>query len=267
MSIFSRKKKTPSPLNVLNEIKITNPYYAQTQVIRTSLKKKLQNGTIKWKEAQKIIQDHLNFVKNQQTTTQKSRQQTPKNTVKSKSKSKSKTLDSPESLFDGDSPLGYLQPQLKNVNIGIYTHGGKNVPIHFLEVPNNATLSPEQIQQKINQYNTFNRIVPFLNTSRTNNKRVLYNAGIFLKDETVKNIKNTDNELIQLTFARNQLLQTIHKKLTNLEDRMKNLKDRMAKGTRNKKKKRFTSKKRKKTTIKKNRKIRRKKTIKRRIKV
>ena len=256
--MFSGKKKTPSPLNVLNKIETTNPYYAQTQTIRTSLKKRLQNGTINWKEAHKIIQDHLNFVKNQQTrtyqhTTQKSRQQTPKSTVKSKSKSK--TLESPESLFDGDSPLGYLQPQFNNVNIGIYTHGGKNVPIQFLEVPNNATLSLSQIQQKINQYNTFNRIAPFLNTSNANNKRVLYYAGMFLKEETVKNIKNTNDELKQLTFARTQLLQVIHKKLTNLEDRIKNIKHRMAKGTRNKKKNKTTVRKRKKKKTKKTRRV------------
>ena len=97
MSMFSRGKKTPSPLNVLNIIETTNPYYAQTQVIRTSLKNRLQNGTIKWKEAQKIIQDHLNFVKNQQTrtyqnTTQKSRKQSLKRAIKSK------TSESPESI-------------------------------------------------------------------------------------------------------------------------------------------------------------------------
>ncbi len=256
--MFSRfsRKKTPSPLNVLNKIEIANPYYAQTQVIRTSLKNRLQNGTIKWKEAQKIIQDHLNFVKNQQTTTQKSRQQTPKNTVKSKSKSKtSESPESIESLFDNDSPIGYLKPQLKNINIGIYTHARKNVPIQFLEVPNNAKLSQAQIQQKINQYNTFKKIVPFLNTSNANNKRCLYNAGMFLKKETVKNINNTHQELIQLTIARSQLLQTIHKKLTNLDDRIKHLKDRIARGTRNKKKNKTTKRKRKKKKTKRTRRV------------
>ena len=255
--MFSRKKKTPSLLNVLNKIKTTDPYYAQTQTIRTSLKNRLQNGTINWKEAQKIIQDHLNFIENQRTrsyqnTRKKSRQHIPKRLDKSKT---SESPESIESLFDNGSPIGYLQPQLKNVNIGIYTHGGKNVPIHFLEVPNNATLSQEQIQQKINQYITFNRIVPFLNTSRANNKRVLYNAGIFLKEETVKNIKNTNTELIQLIAARSQLLQTIHKKLTNLDDRIKNLKNRMARGTRNKNKKKMTVRKRKKNKAKKTRRV------------
>lgn len=129
------------------------------------------------------------------------------------------------------------------------------MPIQFLEVPNNATLSLSQIQQKINQYNTFNRIAPFLNTSNANNKRVLYYAGMFLKEETVKNIKNTNDELKQLNTARTQLLQVIHKKLTNLEDRIKNIKHRMAKGTRNKKKNKTTVRKRKKKKTKKTRRV------------
>lgn len=254
--MFSRKK-TPSPLYVLNEIKITNPYYAQTQTIRTSLKKRLQNGTITWKEAQKIIQDHLNFVKNQQTRTYqnatiKSRKQTPKRTAKSKS---SESPESIESLFDNGSPVGYLQLPLENVNIGIYTHAGKNVPIQFLKVPNNAKLTQAQIEQKINQYNTFKKIVPFLNTSNNNNKRCLYNAGIFLKEETVKNINNTHQELIQLTIARNQLLQIIHKKLTSLEDRIKDLKFRMGRGTNTKKKKKTAVRKRKKKKAKRTRRV------------
>ena len=157
----------------------------------------------------------------------------------------SESPESIESLFDNGSPVGYLQLPLENVNIGIYTHSGKNVPIHFLKVPNNAKLTQPQIQQKINQYNTFKKIAPFLNTSN-NNKRILYNAGLFLKEETVKNINNTHQELIQLTIARNQLLQIIHKKLTSLEDRIKDLKYRMGRGTNTKKKKKTAVRKRKK---------------------
>ena len=249
--MFSRKK-TPSPLNILNKIKTTDPYYAQTQTIRTSLKKRLHNGSINWREAQKIIQDHLNFVENQQTRsyhTQKSRQHTSRMISKSR-KSKTPESESMESLFDDGSPIGYLQSQLKNVNIGIYTHGGKNVSVDFLEVPNNASLSQGEIQQKINQYNTFKKIVPFLNTSNANNKRCLYYAGAFLKKETVKNIKNTQPELIQLTIARTQLLQIIHKKLMSFEGRIKDLKYRMARGTKKKNKtnKRKRKKKKKKRT-------------------
>lgn len=254
--MFSRKK-TPSPLNVLNKIKITNPYYAQTQTIRTSLKKRLQNGTITRKEAQKIIQDHLNFVKNQQTRTYqnaklKSRKQAPKRTAKSKT---SESPESMESLFDNGSPIGYLQLPLENVNIGIYTHAGTNVPIQFLKVPNNAKLTQAQIQQKINQYNTFKRIVPVLNTAYANNKLCLINAGMFLRKETVKNINNTPQELIQLTIARTQLLQIIHKKLTSLEDKIKNLEFRMGRGTNTKKKKKTAVRKQKKKKAKRTRRV------------